>query len=61
VDPKSNMAALTYDWLTHFRLFPPRTTSRIYSKHVTNISDEVLTKCCQLLSGSEIHYGRPDV
>jgi len=43
----------------HIFNFFSRTAEGIYSKLATNVSCEVLTKCCYFLIWSEIQYGRP--
>jgi len=52
------MAALAFNWLTHFNFFS-RTAEGIYSKLATNVPYEVSTKCCYFLSQSKIQYGCP--
>jgi len=43
----------------HILNFFSRTAEGIYSKLATNVHYEVPTKCCYILSRSEIQYGRP--
>jgi len=45
------------DW--HIFIFFSRMAEGIYSKLATNVSYEVPTKWCYVLSQSEIQYGRP--
>jgi len=45
------MAALAFNWLTHFNFFS-RTAEGIYSKLATNVPYDILTKCLIRLKSS---------